>query len=94
MYNRLCDFSLGNHEYNHRMIILGNYLRSKSVASVQGKKKYAAGHLDQLLRKAVGPQQEATGQGCWKVSRPTGVNHVNISSSYFIKFFVNISTFI
>ena len=27
------------------------------VTSVHGGKKYAAGHLDQLLRKAAGPQQ-------------------------------------
>ena len=26
--------------------------------SVHGKKKYAAGHMDQLLRKAAGPQQK------------------------------------
>ena len=27
------------------------------VSSVHGKKKYATGHMDQLLRKAAGPKQ-------------------------------------
>ena len=30
----------------------------KEGSSVHGKKKYAAGHVDQLLRKAAGPQQK------------------------------------
>ena len=30
---------------------------SPVVISVHGKKKYAAGHMDRLLRKAAGPQQ-------------------------------------
>ena len=28
------------------------------ATSVHGKKKYAVGHMDQLLRKAAGPQQK------------------------------------
>ena len=32
--------------------------KEHTAVSVHGKKKYAAGHMDHLLRKAVGPQQK------------------------------------